>query len=48
VIDDVDASAVMKACKVDLGTLKEKLTYYIDIHRKEGWRRQRNLVGVGN
>jgi Glyoxalase superfamily protein/Clp amino terminal domain, pathogenicity island component len=30
-IDDVDASAVMKACKVDLGTLKEKLTYYIDI-----------------
>jgi hypothetical protein len=29
-IDDVDASAVMKACKVDLGTLKEKLTNYID------------------
>jgi hypothetical protein len=30
-IDDVEASAVMKACKVDLGTLKGKLTYYIDI-----------------
>jgi hypothetical protein len=29
-IDDVDASAVMKACKVDLGSLKEKLTSYID------------------
>jgi hypothetical protein len=29
-IDDVDASAVMKACKVDLGTLREKLTNYID------------------
>jgi hypothetical protein len=29
-IDDVDASAVMKACKVDLGGLKEKLTKYID------------------
>ena len=29
-IDDVDASAVMKACKVDLGSLKEKLTNYID------------------
>jgi hypothetical protein len=29
-IDDVDASAVMKACKVDLGALKEKLTNYID------------------
>jgi Glyoxalase superfamily protein/Clp amino terminal domain, pathogenicity island component len=29
-IDDVDASAVMKACKVDLGTLKEKLTNYLD------------------
>ena len=28
--DDVDASAVMKACKVDLGALKEKLTNYID------------------
>jgi hypothetical protein len=30
-IDDVDAAAVMKACKVDLGTLREKLTSYIDI-----------------
>jgi Glyoxalase superfamily protein/Clp amino terminal domain, pathogenicity island component len=29
-IDDVDASAVMKACKVDLGVLKLKLTHYID------------------
>jgi ATP-dependent Clp protease ATP-binding subunit ClpA len=29
-IDDVDASAVMKACKVDLGALREKLTNYID------------------
>jgi Glyoxalase superfamily protein/Clp amino terminal domain, pathogenicity island component len=29
-IDDVDASAVMKACKVDLGALKEKLTSYLD------------------
>jgi ATP-dependent Clp protease ATP-binding subunit ClpA len=29
-IDDVNASAVMKACKVDLGALKEKLTNYID------------------
>jgi Glyoxalase superfamily protein/Clp amino terminal domain, pathogenicity island component len=29
-IDDVDASAVMKACKVDLGALKAKLTNYID------------------
>lgn len=29
-IDDVDASAVMKGCKVDLGALKEKLTNYID------------------
>jgi ATP-dependent Clp protease ATP-binding subunit ClpA len=29
-IDDVDASLVMKACKVDLGALKEKLTNYID------------------
>jgi Glyoxalase superfamily protein/Clp amino terminal domain, pathogenicity island component len=28
--DDVDASAVMTACKVDLGALKEKLTNYID------------------
>ena len=30
-IDDRDASAVMKACKVDLGALREKLTNYIDI-----------------
>jgi hypothetical protein len=29
-IDDVDASAVMKACKVDLGGLRERLTEYID------------------
>ena len=29
-IDDVNASAVMKACKVDLGALREKLTSYID------------------
>jgi hypothetical protein len=29
-IDDVDASAVMKASKVDPGVLKEKLTNYID------------------
>jgi Glyoxalase superfamily protein/Clp amino terminal domain, pathogenicity island component len=29
-IDDVDASAVMKACKVDLSALKGKLTNYID------------------
>src|SRR4051812_30658211 len=29
-IDDVDASAVMKACKVDLGALKERLTSYLD------------------
>jgi hypothetical protein len=28
--DDVDASAVMKACKVDLDALKEKLTSYLD------------------
>jgi hypothetical protein len=28
--DDVDASALMKACKVDLGAPKEKLTNYID------------------
>jgi hypothetical protein len=28
--DDVSASAVMKACQVDLGTLKEQLTRYID------------------
>jgi hypothetical protein len=30
-IDDLDASAVMKACKIDLGALREKLTSYIDI-----------------
>jgi hypothetical protein len=30
-IDDLDACAVMQACKVDLGTLREKLTTYIDI-----------------
>jgi hypothetical protein len=29
-IDEVDASAAMKACKVDLATLKEKLVSYID------------------
>jgi ATP-dependent Clp protease ATP-binding subunit ClpA len=29
-IDNVDASAVMKACKVDLGALKKRLTNYID------------------
>jgi hypothetical protein len=29
-IDDVDASAVMNACKVDLGALKPKLTHYVD------------------
>jgi hypothetical protein len=29
-IDDVDASAVMTACGVDLGTLKEHLASYID------------------
>jgi hypothetical protein len=29
-IDDVDASAVMKACEMDLGALKDKLTNYID------------------
>jgi hypothetical protein len=28
--DDVDASAVMKASKIDLGALKEKLSSYID------------------
>ena len=28
--DDVDASAVMKACKVDLDALKETLTSYLD------------------
>jgi hypothetical protein len=34
-IDDVDASAVMKACAVDLGALKEHLTSYIDDDLKE-------------
>jgi Glyoxalase superfamily protein/Clp amino terminal domain, pathogenicity island component len=29
-IDDADASAVMKACKVDLGPLKESVANYID------------------
>jgi len=29
-IDDADAAAVMKACKVDLGALKGNLTNYID------------------
>jgi hypothetical protein len=29
-IDDVDASVVMKACKVDLGAIKMKLANYID------------------
>src|SRR5215831_2484777 len=29
-IDEVDVSAVMKACKVDLGALKEHLVSYID------------------
>jgi hypothetical protein len=29
-IDDVDASAVMKACKVDLSALRDKLTRYVD------------------
>jgi hypothetical protein len=30
-IDDPDAAAVMKACKVDLGALRQTLTNYIDI-----------------
>jgi ATP-dependent Clp protease ATP-binding subunit ClpA len=29
-IEDTDAAAVMKACKVDLGALKDSLTSYID------------------
>jgi ATP-dependent Clp protease ATP-binding subunit ClpA len=29
-IDDVDASAVMRACKVDIGALRERLTSYLD------------------
>jgi hypothetical protein len=32
--DDVNASAVMTACKVDLGALKEQLLGYIDNHLK--------------
>jgi hypothetical protein len=34
-IDDVDASAVMKACKVDLEALKRDLASYIDNNLKE-------------
>jgi hypothetical protein len=34
-IDDADASAVMMACKVDLGALKEDLVGYIDSELKE-------------
>lgn len=34
-IDDADAAAVMMACKVDLGTLKEDLVGYIDSELKE-------------
>src|SRR5262249_22393848 len=34
-IDDVDASAVMKACAVDLGALKGHLVSYIDNDLKE-------------
>jgi hypothetical protein len=34
-IDDPDASAVMKACMVDLGSLKERLTGYIDNELKD-------------
>jgi|GEM_PF-2927283 len=33
-IDDVDACAVMTACKLDLGVLREKLTNYIDNEMK--------------
>lgn len=33
-IDDADAFAVIKACKVDLGALTEKLANYIDIDLK--------------
>jgi hypothetical protein len=29
-VDDVDASAVMRACKVELGALKHKPTHYVD------------------
>jgi hypothetical protein len=34
-IDDTDASAVMKACGVDLGTLRENLAGYIDDELKD-------------
>jgi hypothetical protein len=34
-IEDVDASAVMKACEVDLGALNERLKSYIDNDLKE-------------
>jgi Glyoxalase superfamily protein/Clp amino terminal domain, pathogenicity island component len=34
-IDDVDASAVMKACEVDLGVLRGSLARYIDNELKE-------------
>jgi hypothetical protein len=34
-IDDADASAVMRACKADLGALKEDLVSYIDSELKE-------------
>jgi hypothetical protein len=34
-IDDVDASAMMKACDVDLGELTEKLASYIDNELKD-------------
>jgi len=33
-VDDIDASAVMKACKVDLGALKEDLSSYIGFELK--------------
>jgi hypothetical protein len=39
--DDVDASAVMRACKVDLGTLKDQLANYIDNDMK------RNVIDDG-
>jgi hypothetical protein len=34
-IEDVDASAAMKACNVDLGALNERLTIYIDNDLRE-------------
>jgi ATP-dependent Clp protease ATP-binding subunit ClpA len=34
-IDDADASALMRACKADLGALKEDLVSYIDSELKE-------------